>query len=242
MACASIWRNRDIAAISPIPAKTKQKATASVPATKQKRKPGRPKAEPDRDKRQDLLTAALHAFGSRGFDGVSLGQIAGDAGVDIALTRYYFGSKDALWRAVIDHLSQTLAGELQERLSSVEGSATDRMKAVIRWFVDISARVPELSRIIVFEGNNEGSRGDYVTSHLVQPFYALMAELIAGAQAEGTIGDIAPRTLFFMITHGGSFPMALPALTNAFPGGNISDAKALDAHADTIISLIFKDG
>ncbi len=212
-----------------------------MPSTKQKRKPGRPKAQANRDKRQDLLTAALHAFGSRGYDGVSLGQIAGDAGVDIALTRYYFGSKEALWQAVIDHLSQTLASELEGQLTATEGSATDRMQAVIRWFVAISARVPELSRIIVFEGNNEGSRGDYVTSRLVQPFYALMAELIAGAQAEGTIGDIAPRTLFFMITHGGSFPMALPALTNAFPGGNIADAKTLEAHAESIIRLVFRD-
>ena len=44
-----------------------------------------------------------------------------------------------------------------------------------------------------------------------------------------------------MITHGGSFPMALSALTNAFPGGDITTDKALKAHGDAIIKLIFND-
>ena len=113
------------------------------------------------------------------------------------------------------------------------------MKAVIRWFVMMSARYPQLSRIIVFDGNDNGTRGEYVAERLVGPFYMLMNELIAGAKAEGTVVDIAPRTLFFMITHGGSFPMALPALTNRFPGGDISRPASLKKHAEAVIELVF---
>mgnify|MGYP003640640273 FL=1 len=44
-----------------------------------------------------------------------------------------------------------------------------------------------------------------------------------------------------MITHGGSFPIALPALTNAFPGGDISKLANLTAHAEALIASILSE-
>ena len=206
----------------------------------QKRRPGRPSSKKAGTTREDLLGAAIDLFGERGFDGVSLSQIAGQACTDIGLTRYYFGSKDSLWKAAIDHLADSLTSELAGIVDSPSGSATDKMEGVIRWFIDMSARHPQLSRIIVFEGNDDGPRGQYVAERLVSPFFALMEGLIAGAKTEGTVVDASPRTIFFMITHGGSFPMALPVLTNRFPGGDISKPASLRKHADDIVNLIFR--
>lgn len=205
----------------------------------QKRRPGRPSSKKVGTTRKDLLEAAIELFGERGFAGASLSQIANLAGTDIGLTRYYFGSKETLWRAAIDHLADMLASELVQIVDREFASSTERMKAVIRWFIQISARHPQLSRIIVLDGNDEGTRGQYVTERLVGPFYALMDELIADAKSEGTIVDAEPRTIFFMITHGGSFPMALPVLTNKFPGGDISQPGNLEKHAEAIINLVF---
>ncbi len=209
--------------------------------TQEKRGPGRPRLAPETDKKKDILLAAIDAFGARGFDGVSLSQIAERASADIGLTRYYFGSKEALWRACIDHLAETLGLEMQEVLASPEETATRQLKSVIRWFISISAQWPQLSRMIVFDGDNEGSRGIHVADQLISPFYAVMSELINEAKGEGSLADVSPRTLFFMITHGGSFPMALPVLTNKFPGGDIMSEQALNAHADAIIDMIFRE-
>ena len=62
---------------------------------------------------------------------------------------------------------------------------------------------------------------------------------VAGLLAAMSIA--ADRTIFFMITHGGSFPMALPALTNAFPGGDISKLANLTAHAEALIGSILSE-
>lgn len=113
------------------------------------------------------------------------------------------------------------------------------MKAIIRWFVDMSARWPQVSRIIAFDGNDDGVRGDHIAEKLVSPFYFVVGSLIEEARKEGTLIDVSPRTLFFMITHGGSFPMVLPVLTNKFPGGDIMHGDSLDQHADAMIRLIF---
>jgi len=204
------------------------------------RKPGRPRGAQSPDLRQALLRAAIDLFAERGFDGVSLSQIAGKAGSDIALTRYYFGSKDQLWEAAMTLLAERFAAEIESAVTEHEVSQPVSLKNIIRAFVFASARWPQVSRIIVFDGNKKDQRGRYIAKHMVMPFYQALSELIAEAVLRGSIPNVSSRTIFFMITHGGSFPMAMPALTNAFPGGKISSAKALNDHADAIIRLVMR--
>ena len=118
--------------------------TMAVSTFPKKRRPGRPSSRKAGTTRQDLLHAAIDLFGERGFEGVSLSQIAGKAGTDIGLTRYYFGSKEELWKASIDHLAQLLTAELNQIVETEAVSHTGQMKAVIRWFVMMSARYPQL--------------------------------------------------------------------------------------------------
>jgi AcrR family transcriptional regulator len=51
--------------------------------------------------RQAILDAARARFAQEGYDGVSLREIAGDAGVDAALVSRYFGSKEELFTEVL---------------------------------------------------------------------------------------------------------------------------------------------
>lgn len=53
-------------------------------------------------KREAILEAASEALAASGFDGSSLRAIAAAAGVDPALLVYYYGSKEGLYRAVVD--------------------------------------------------------------------------------------------------------------------------------------------
>ena len=202
------------------------------------RKPGRPRTANSPDLELAILDAAIELFGDRGFDGVSLSQIAGQAGADVGLTRYYFGSKADLWEAAIGRLAELFGTEMSKAKMPEAGSKTDNLKAVIRTFVEASARWPQVSRIIVFDGNKADARGQFIANRLVKPFYELLSKFIKDAKAEESIPNVSDRTIFFMITHGGSFPMALPALTNEIPGGDINSAVGLTAHADAIIALI----
>lgn len=217
--------------------------TSSAPDTPLPRKRGRPSRNDQRhDLQARLLEAALEAFADGGFDGASLSQIAKKAETDIALIRYYFGSKQDLWTAALDDLNERLQSELSTVLKKDKGdSATQTLKTAIHWFVEMSAAHPALSRIIVHEGNDNGERGKYIAKDFIGPFYDIVADLIEGAKREESVPDVATRTVFFMITHGGSFPMAMPALTNAFPGGKISSKRALRAHYEAIVALVMRE-
>ncbi|WP_375195041.1 TetR/AcrR family transcriptional regulator [Sphingobium sp.] len=82
-----------------------------------------------------ILDSAEMLFSWRGFYGVSLREIAADAGVQLALSHYHFGSKESLFGAVIERRAEEHAGSIEAALEAalqVEGSRRVRREAVIR--------------------------------------------------------------------------------------------------------------
>src|SRR5918998_1570320 len=53
------------------------------------------------DTRGAVLDAARARFAAHGYDGTRLRDVAADAGVDVALVSYHFGSKDGLFAAAL---------------------------------------------------------------------------------------------------------------------------------------------
>lgn len=76
------------------------------------------------DKQLDILQAAEKLFSEEGFDGASIRHIAKDAGVNIAMISYYFGSKEKLLEALIIHRASGMRMQLEsifkENLHPVE--------------------------------------------------------------------------------------------------------------------------
>jgi AcrR family transcriptional regulator len=63
----------------------------------------RPRGHPSKQEapttEDQVLRAALHAFATDGFNGVSVRTLSSELGVSHNLLHQRFGSKDALWRA-----------------------------------------------------------------------------------------------------------------------------------------------
>ena len=64
------------------------------------RRPGRRAG--DSTTRDDILRAAQKLFGRNGFKNTSMRAVATEAGVDVALVPYYFGSKHGLFVAALE--------------------------------------------------------------------------------------------------------------------------------------------
>lgn len=77
--------------------------------------------------RERILDAAERLFARRGFHGVSIRDITGEAGVDVALANYHFGSKQGLLESVVERRAEDLNAERLARLDAL--LATGRRKA-----------------------------------------------------------------------------------------------------------------
>lgn len=74
--------------------------------------------------RRKILDAAEVLFGRNSFDSVSLRDITGKARVTLALASYHFGSKEALFEAVVARRADVLCRMRQERLHALRRPMT----------------------------------------------------------------------------------------------------------------------
>lgn len=89
-------------------------------------------------KRDRILDAAEALFAERGFDGVTLRQIASSAGVDVALANYHFGKKLELFNAVFERRSALLNQSRLDALRKVQaeqGDAGPSVEQIIEAFL-----------------------------------------------------------------------------------------------------------
>lgn len=65
------------------------------------------------DKKDHILDVAEKIFSDVGYDGASTRMISGEAGVNMAMLNYYFGSKEGLFMAVIERRISSFQNLLQ---------------------------------------------------------------------------------------------------------------------------------
>lgn len=90
------------------------------------------------DLRQSILDAAEGLFSRHGFYGVTVRQVAAEAGVDTALIHYYFGSKRELFDAVFARRAEILNTARLDALRDYVDANPDGLstEGVIAAFID----------------------------------------------------------------------------------------------------------
>ncbi|HEY1936196.1 MAG TPA: CerR family C-terminal domain-containing protein [Acetobacteraceae bacterium] len=76
--------------------------------------------------RQRILRAALQVFAAEGYDGASTRVLAQTAGVNLPAIQYYFGSKEGLYRAVIDHIGETVESRIAPVTEQIRNALAQR--------------------------------------------------------------------------------------------------------------------
>src|SRR5262249_23744314 len=102
------------------------------PAGRRRRRPGRPAApsaamrkpkEPEVN-RARIVAAAMAEFAARGFKGASMDAIAARTRTTRRMINYYFGGKEPLYLAILEHVYRGIR-EAEQRLSLEHLSPVD---------------------------------------------------------------------------------------------------------------------
>lgn len=89
---------------------------------------------------QEIVTAAAELFGARGYDSVSLEDVAERLDVTKGSLYYYFASKEELVTAAIETLGNEWTARLADLPAAHEGSAARRLRALVREHISIAVR------------------------------------------------------------------------------------------------------
>lgn len=97
-------------------------------------------AEKDKvDKREHILNAAERVFGEMGYEGASTRHLASEAGVNMAMINYYFGSKDGLLKSVLERRMLIMRNALQEVVAQARDSREKLMGAIDLYINKVSS-------------------------------------------------------------------------------------------------------
>lgn len=135
-----------------------------------------PRTERGRKTLRKLLDASAIEFGERGFHEASVSSITRRAGVALGTFYTYFDSKDALFRALVNDMSDNVKSSARSALSETMG-ALQTEQAALAAFLEFAREHKEVYRII--------DEAEFVDPDSYQAHYATIAKLIEKRLKEG---------------------------------------------------------
>lgn len=190
--------------------------------------------------RDRILEVAIECFSAHGFDGATTRMIAGRAGVNVGLIKYYFDSKERLWREAADRTFAALRLGLGLAPGDLRDLAPlDALRVVIRRYVRFIAQNPASVRFLHDEGTRDSARMRWLVDRHLRPVYEEFGGLVANLQEDGLL---PPATDFLHLFY--FFVGASSALFHQAPecryltGRDPRDPEVADAHADALLTLL----
>lgn len=197
--------------------------------------PGRPK---DLGKRAAILDAAKRLFSTHGFDGVSMDQIANEAGVSKLTVYSHFGDKESLFGAAVRaKCEEQLPPELF--LVGPEGSLREQMTAIARAFFALvtSEEAVAMHRMMMMPGAGDSHVRELFWQAGPQRVKEGFAAFLRDEVAQGAldIPDVERAASQFFCLLKGELHMQLMCGLCCMPAGD-----DVDAHIEATVDLFLR--
>lgn len=132
-----------------------------------------------------ILNAAIELFSKRGFEGVSIREIADLAEVHFASIRYHFGGKEDLYKACISKHGESRLLSAQRFLSAEVKNAED-MRLRLGFAIDDVFRIhsenPFLTKLLLQEIESTNQRSDLVFKKTMVAMTEVYVSFFKGCQ------------------------------------------------------------
>ncbi len=196
---------------------------------------GRPDAPPPT--REVILRAAEECFAANGFAGARVADVARRAGVPRPLVVYHFGTKEALWEAVVERVFGSLREDFERAASGLNGlDSASKLKLLFRRYLLYCARHPILQRIIYWAGAEGGPRLEQITSAYLEPLIRTFREQLYPMVAPDRL-PIFPEGALLMLVATSSLTGVGP-LVERVHGVDLADDRTLMSLADGVVETI----
>jgi AcrR family transcriptional regulator len=136
-----------------------------------------------------ILHTALELFSKKGYDATSVREICEASGITKPTLYHFFGSKDGVYRALVDGALEGFQQEIAARVKG-PGTAVERLRRVACAYFEYAAREREMVRFmlsLIYSPSSAAPRTDFPA------YYEGLVGLVAGVADEGVAsGEFAP--------------------------------------------------
>ncbi len=129
------------------------------------------------DCRTNLIVSATPLFAGKGFNGVSVRELASAAGVNLSMISYYFGSKEGLYAAVLN--DQFTALKRVSEIKSMDADPLKKFELYVRATVARYRKNPYLLKFYTSELTNPTPCFETIVKPAIKGVIMILQETIA---------------------------------------------------------------
>ena len=186
--------------------------------------------------RDAILRAATRVFAKHGFAGGRIEQISKAAKSHDRMIYYYFGSKEALFIAVLEAMYRRF-NDAESKIAFDAGRPVEALAAVIRFMWGYYQKNPEFITLLNTENLHRGrhiAKSPRAREYSSAAVSVLGEVLQSGARQKLFRADVAPRDVYLMIASMGYFYLSNRFTLSAFLGEELEHPAAL-AHWESFL-------
>jgi TetR/AcrR family transcriptional regulator, fatty acid metabolism regulator protein len=145
------------------------------------------------DKRRVILDAGVRVFARQGFHTCRVSDIADEAQVAYGLVYHYFSSKEEILDTLFLERWDVMLAAIAEADAS-QRAPRDKLRAIASFIIESYRHDPELMKVIIVEVTRAANTFGRTHLSKIRDAYALIAAIVARAQAEGLFrAEITPE-------------------------------------------------
>jgi TetR/AcrR family transcriptional regulator len=190
--------------------------------------------------RRLLLASARAAFAAKGLMGARVDEIARHAGLNKQLVYHYFGSKDDLYRAVLERVYGEIR-EQERRLSLADLPPDEAMAKLVLFSFDYLAAHPEFIALLNDE-NAQGARHlqrSRRVHEMHSPLIVLLRETLRQGAAAGLFrDDMEALQLYVSIAGLAYFYFSNNRTLSAIFGRDLASPRAIAARRRHVLDFV----
>ena len=188
--------------------------------------------------REKILAAALEIFAERGFEGARTREIAERADANLGLIKYYFDTKEQLWKAAVDRAFEELGTEFGPLMASGGDDDRQLLEQLVRRFVRFAATNPAFMRLMNDEGKRDSERMRWLADRHVKPMYQALEALFERARARGLVPDLPAVNLHYIVVGAAGLIFSQSPECQRVSGVDPTDEAGIETHADAVVKLL----
>jgi TetR/AcrR family transcriptional regulator len=185
-----------------------------------------------------VLACAEAVFAERGLDGASTAMIAERAGLPKANVHYYFPTKLALYRRVLEDLFEDWY-----RAADTFECSDDPVEAIggyVRAKMELSRRRPLGSKVWASEIIHGAGHMEDILTERVKPWLDSRVKVIDDWISRGLLAPVDARTLMYMIWATTQHYADFDAQIRALKGKRAMTQKSFEATTEEVVQLVIR--
>jgi AcrR family transcriptional regulator len=187
--------------------------------------------------REALIAAARDALKSKPPGEITLQEVAGIAGVDPALIRYYFGQLQDLFTETATEITRELRGRLAALIAE-KGSVRDKLERRIMVYLEVFRANPNYHRLIVESVHLSNNPNQQTVLRLLRQSLEELEDLLREGTGKGELKAVDARFLQLAIAAMSEFFFSAHPIFEAIFGAEANNAKFVEQYAKFITALV----